>query len=98
MNDILKEFYRGNLSPGEKMMVRGSKMSHISDELTELENQLTKELPPELQQVFSRLLAAQASLVRITAEEHFIDGFKTGSRFMLAVCDDRHENIKPVTD
>ena len=34
MNDILKEFYRGNLSPADRQMVKGSEIARAVDELS----------------------------------------------------------------
>lgn len=94
-NSILKDLYRGNLSPGEKTIVPGSEMARITKDLTETENLLTEKITPELQPIFTRLLSAQASLCRLTAEEYYIDGFRTGSRFILDILDDTHDNIRP---
>ena len=30
-------------------------------------------------------------------EAHYIDGFKTGARFIIAVYDNIYENLKPIT-
>lgn len=34
----------------------------------------------------------------IIAEASYIDGFKTGARFMMEILDDVRENLKPVTE
>ncbi|AOV98922.1 hypothetical protein DCWBC2_0249 [Dehalococcoides mccartyi] len=38
------------------------------------------------------------TLDSITAEENYIDGFKTGARFVLAIMDDLHGDTRPVTE
>lgn len=93
---ILKEFYRGNLSPADKQMVKGSEMAHAMDELSKAEELLEQTIPPEIQSILKRLTEAQITLNDLTAEAYYVDGFRTGARFMLAVHDDGYENLKPI--
>ena len=97
MNNILKEFYRGNLAPADRQMVKGSEIARAMDEPTKAETTLEQSLAPELLPVLQRLMDAQITLNAIAAEVHYIDGFKTGARFMMAVYDDTYENLKPIT-
>ena len=96
MSNILKEFYRGNLSPADKQMVKGSGMARAMDELSKAETVLEQSLPPELHPVLKRLTEAQLTVNALTAEAYYVDGFKTGAKFMLAIHDDAHENLKPI--
>ena len=97
MNNILKEFYRGNLAPADRQMVKGSEIARAMDELTKAETDLEQSLSPELLPVLKRLTDAQITLNAITAETYYIDGFKTGARFMMAICDNTYDNLKPIT-
>ena len=97
MNNILKEFYCGNLNPSERQMVKGSEIARAMDELTKAETALEQSLTPELLPALKRLTDAQITLNAITAEAHYIDGFKTGARFIIAVYDNTYENLKPIT-
>ena len=97
MSNILKDFYRGNLVPADRQMVKGSEIARAMDELTRAETALEQSLTPELLPVLKRLTDAQITLNAITAEVHYIDGFKTGARFMMAVYDSTYENLKPIT-
>ena len=97
MNNILKEFYCGNLNPSERQMVKGSEIAHALDELTKAEAALEQSLTPELLPLLKRLTDAQITLNAITAEAHYIDGFKIGARFMMAVYDNTYENLIPIT-
>ena len=38
------------------------------------------------------------AIVCIMVEASYIDGFKTGARFMMEILDDTRENVKPVTE
>ena len=97
MSNILKEFYCGNLAPADRQMVKGSEIARAMDELTKAETALEQSLAPELLPVLKRLTDAQITLNAITAEAHYIDGFKTGARFIIAVYDNTYENLKPIT-
>ena len=96
MNNILKEFYRGNLSPADRQMIKGSEIARAMDELSKSETILEQSLPPELRPALKRLADAQLALNDLTAEAYYVDGFRTGARFMLAVHDDGYENLKPI--
>ena len=96
MNSILKDFYRGNLTPAERQTVKGAKMARTMEELSKAEDVLRDSLAPELLPVLKRLTDAQVRISGITAEEYFIDGFKTGARLMLDVLSDTYENLKPI--
>ena len=96
MSNILSDFYRGNLSPADKQMVKGSKMARAMDDLSKAEELLEQSLPPELHPVLKRLTEAQITLNDLTAEAYYVDGFRTGAKFMLAVHDVGYENIRPI--
>ena len=97
-NQILKSFYHGNLSPADRQMVHGSDAARAVAELSDAENRLAQALPPELQPLMECVAKAQGKVDVIIAEASYIDGFKTGARFMLEILDDSHENLKPITE
>lgn len=96
MSNILKEFYRGNLSPADKQMVKGSGMARAMDELSKAEELLEQTVSPEFHPILKRLTEAQLTVNALTAEAYYVDGFKTGAKFMLAIHDDAHDNLKPI--
>lgn len=96
MNSLLKDFYRGNLAPAERQVVKGSEMARAMEELSKAEYILMQSLTPELLPMLKRLTDAQVALNTLTAEAYFIDGLKTGARLMLAIQDDTRENLEPV--
>ena len=96
MGNILKEFYRGNLSPADKQMVKGSGMARAMDELSKAEELLEQTVSPEFYPILKRLTDAQLTVNALTAEAYYVDGFKTGAKFMLAIHDDAHDNLKPI--
>lgn len=96
MNSILKELFHGNLSPVNRQMVRGSEIAHIVNELADAEALLEHALTPELLPALKRLTDVQTALNALTAEVYYIDGFKTGARFIMDIQDDTCENLEPV--
>lgn len=96
MNNILKEFYCGNLIPAERQMVKGSEIAQAMEELSKAGTVLEQALTPELLPILKRLMDAQLTLNALTAEAYYLDGFKTGARFMMAVYDDACENLEPI--
>lgn len=97
-NRTLKAFYYGNLHPSERQMIPGSEAVRVVKELSDAEDELSRSLTPELQSVLERFVKAQSDLNSIVAEANYLDGFKTGARFMMEILDDTRENLKPITE
>lgn len=97
-NETLKAFYRGNLTPWDKRVIRSGREIRTVKDLSEAEDLLAQSLPPELRPVLDRLTKAQGDLDGLVAETSYIDGFKTGARFMMEIMDDGHENLKPIVE
>ena len=97
-NRTLKSFYRGNLTPTDQQMVHGSDAARAVAELSEAEQRLAQALPPELQPLMECVAKAQGKVDVIMAETNYIDGFRTGARFMLEILDDAHEKLKPIAE
>ena len=98
MNPTLKAFYYGNMIPCERRMVRDSEATRLVKELSDADKLLSQSLSPELRPILDRLTKAQGDLDGLVAETSYIDGFKTGARFMMEILDDTRENLKPVTE
>ena len=97
-NPTLKAFYCGNLRPADRQMVNGSEISHVAAELAKVEKILMEAGGEDTTPLLERYGKLQATLNSITAEANYIDGFKTGARFMLEVLDDTHENLEPISE
>ena len=97
-NRTLKDFFHGGLSPADRQMVHGSEAARLTEELAGTEGILRQALSPDLAAVLKRLTTAQTALNGLTAEEYYIDGFRTGARFMMEILGDTHENLEPVTE
>ena len=95
MTGILKDFYHGNLSPAERQMARNSELALATDAAAKAEELLERTLPPELKPILKRLVEAEAKLNAITAETFYVDGLKTGARFVMGILDDSCESLEP---
>ena len=96
MNSILKEFYCGNLTPADRQTVKGSEIARALGEVSKATTVLEQSLTPDLMPALKRLMDAQITLNALTAETYYIDGFKTGARFMMDIQDDTCENLEPI--
>ncbi len=92
---ILKEFYYGNLIPNKRQMINVSEIRRTAKELETVEKQLRAMPQPEAIPLMERYGKVQAELASLTEADSYVDGFKTGARFMLEILDDSPENIKP---
>ena len=97
-NNVLHDFYYGNIVPNEKRFVRNSEFGRAAKEISEADEYLHSILDEAGLAVLDKLTSAQMTLDSITAEENYIDGFKTGARFVLAIMDDKHGDTRPVTE
>ncbi len=93
---ILKEFYYGNITPVERQIINGSEIKRVAKELDTAENQLRAILQPEAVPLMDRYGKLQIELASLTEAETYVDGFKTGARFVMEILDDSHENLKPL--
>lgn len=98
MDKTLKAFYYGKLTPWDERRLRGADEVRAVKELSDAGDQLAQSLPPDLRPALDRLMKAQETLDGIVAETSYIDGFKTGARFMMDILDDTRGNLKPITE
>ncbi len=95
-NQTIQDFYYGNLIPNERQMINVSEIRRAAKELDTVENQLRAILQPEAIPLMERYGKLQAELASLTEADSYVDGFKTGARFMLEILDDSPENIRPI--
>ena len=96
MRSIIKEFYLGNLTPCESRTRPSSEMAKVTAVLAETDHYLRSRLDGESLAALERLVSAQTDLVAITAEENFVNGFRSGGQFMLDTLLGEGENTQPV--
>lgn len=94
MRKTLKDFYYGNLTPGDQNIAVGSELKRAVDRITRCEQQLTERLGEREQLLLNELVSAQHIADSITAEENFISGFRLGVRMMAECMDDNDGDIR----
>ena len=94
MRKILKDFYYGNITPGEKEMRPGSELQRMVNTAARCESQLTEKLGSTGQALLTELVKAQHEINAITAVENFILGFRLGARMMVECMDDNDGDIR----
>jgi len=95
-NQTIKDFYYGNLIPADRQMMKGSEVIRVAAELSKTEKLLQEMAGEDMTSLLERYEKAQSQLNSITAEANYIDGFKTGARFMMEILDDTRENLEPI--
>ena len=84
-NNILKDFFYGNINPKEKQFDRNSEYGKAAAGLADEEEKLRSMLNQEAATVLDKMICLQAAIAGMTAEEYFIDGLRTGFRLALAL-------------
>ena len=98
-NNILKDFFYGNINPNEKQFDRNSEYGKAASGLADEEEKLRSMLDPNALSVLDRIISLQCTVTGLTAEGYFIDGLRTGFRLALAILDDGESDFfKPVSE
>ena len=96
MRSVIREFYLGNLSPDATAIRQGSKLQKAVQEVSDAESFLREHLDGECLAALERLVSAQLTTSTTTAEERYLDGFRTGAKFMLDILTGESENLAPL--
>ena len=87
-NNILTDFFYGNINPNEKSFSNSSEYGKAARDLVKEEEALRGILDSDAAEILNRLVNLQGTLNGLTAEGYFIDGFRTGFRLAIALLDD----------
>ncbi len=96
MRSVIREFYLGNLSPDTTAIRQGSELKKAVQEVSDAETFLWEHLDEECLAALERRVSAQLTSSTTTAEERYLDGFRTGAKFMLDILEGRSENLAPL--
>ncbi len=96
MRSIIREFYLGNISPEATAIKRSSELERAVREMSEAETFLREHLDGECLSELERLVSAQMTASSATTQERYIDGFRTGAKFMLDILEGHSENLIPL--
>lgn len=65
-NEMLKDFFHGDLAPADKQMITGSEIARMTAEASKAEQALGEALAPELKPLLDRLVKAQSAMCRLS--------------------------------
>ena len=82
-NNILKDFFYGNINPNEKQFDRNSEYGKAAAGLADEEEKLRSMLDQEAATSLDKMICLQAAIAGMTAEEYFIDGCGRDSTWLL---------------
>lgn len=97
MRSIIQEFYLGNISPDATAIQQTSELKKAAQEMADAESFLREHLDNECLAALERLIEAQLASSTTTATERYVDGFRTGAKFMLDILDGSSENFRHLT-
>ena len=87
-NNILTDFFYGNIKPNEKSFSRSSEYGNAADKLAGIESKLRGQLDESSMELLEQLASIQGTINGLTAEGYYIDGFRTGFQLAIALLDD----------
>lgn len=96
MRSIIGEFYLGNIAPDATAIRQTSKLKKAMQEMSDAESFLREHLDGECLAALERLVDAQLTTSTTTAQERYMDGFRTGAKFMLDILTGESENLAPL--
>ena len=94
MRSIIREFYLGNISPDATTIKQTSELKKAVQEMANAESFLRERLDGECLAALERLVETQLASSTITAAERYVDGFRTGAKFMLDILDGNSDNFR----
>ena len=85
---VLRELWRGNISPNERHIRKNSEYATLLQENTRLEDAFCGTLTAEQKKAYNDIYGGQVRMMSISEEEAFIQGFRIGARMLLDVFED----------
>lgn len=96
MRSIIGEFYLGNITPDVTVIKQTSELKKAVQEMADAESFLREHLEAECLAALERLVSSQLTSSTTTAQERYMDGFRTGAKFMLDILTGESENLAPL--
>lgn len=82
---FLEEFWRGNITPGEKRYRPGSDYSKAFRTLEHCENHMKEHLSEDDWKIFERFKNAAQEIGSLSDCDNFVEGFRMGAMVMLDI-------------
>ena len=80
---VLNRLWRGDLSPSQNPIRKGSEYETVLSRLCEMEDRISKGLTEQGKKDFTAFTMTQSELSSIESEAVFIEGFRMGAQMML---------------
>ena len=96
MRSVIGEFYLGNITPDVTIIKKTYELKKAVQGMADAESFLREHLDSECLAALERLVSAQSTSNTITAQERYMDGFRTGAKFMLDILVGESENLAPL--
>ena len=96
MRSVIREFYLGNLSPDATTIRQDTELKKAVQEVSDAETFLREHLDGDCLAALERLVSAQLTSSTTTAEERYLDGFRTGAKFMLDILTGESVELAPL--
>lgn len=90
---ILRDLWRGNITPSEQGSQKGSDYDKAMRKLSALEDELLSLLPSGSKELLRSFEAAQYEVDSIAHEEAFVEGVRIGVRFLLDALGHEQKNF-----
>ena len=82
---VLKELWRGNISPTERSVRPGSEYKKVSLEICERLDRFLENLTPEEKKQWEAISDLRNDMTLLGEEDAFIYGFRLGARMIMEV-------------
>ena len=92
--NIIKEFYRGNLHPGDRYMLNTGEFNILCEKINKDMDILCEGLSDEKKKILLNFAEKNTELACISEEECFVHGFRLGVKFMCDVFYGKSDNFK----
>ncbi len=86
--DVLRELWRGEISPTDRRVRQGSEYQQTAKEVREKMGEFLEMLTPEAREQLEAINDLKSDLSVMANEDYFIYGFRLGARMILDVIGD----------
>ena len=86
--DVLRELWRGEISPTDRRVRQGSEYQQTAKEVREKMGEFLEILTPEAREQLEAINDLKSDLSVMANEDYFIYGFRLGARMILDVIGD----------
>ena len=86
--DVLRELWRGEISPTDRRVRQGSEYQQTAKEVREKMGEFLEMLSPEARERLEAINDLKSDLSVMANEDYFIYGFRLGARMILDIIGD----------